>query len=354
MKRVATELPQRILLVRFGAMGDIVHSLPAAAALRKQLPSAQIDWVVEERWRPLLEPSESHFLDRVFAIDTFEIRKHPLSRASLGKVQTLIRELRERKYEVAIDLQGAIKSALICKLSGAPKIVGFSSPWLREQAAGFVYTNRAKSNATHIVDANMNLVSTLYGHRLSTTPRGTAEFPIPQGEPESLPKEIPTNTFAVLNPGAGWPNKQWPPESLSKLCDSLLSKYGMPSVLNCGPQEYVLGEHVRNGCQLGKPMIFTGNLPALIALLRKASLMVGPDTGTVHLAAALGIPTVGIYGPTDPARNGPYGPRAISLRAANSQTTHRRRTAPDGSMEAISPAMVLEAVAALLPKYLFL
>ncbi|HUR45962.1 MAG TPA: lipopolysaccharide heptosyltransferase I [Candidatus Saccharimonadales bacterium] len=350
MNRAAQELPQRILLVRFGAMGDIVHSLPAAAALRRQIPDAQIDWLVEERWRPLLEPGRTHFLDQVFSINTFEIRKHPLSRSSRNRVRTLLHALRERRYEVSVDLQGAVKSALVCKLSGAPQIIGFSAPWLREKIAGFVYTNRVNSTATHIVDANMDLVSTLYRNRLPISPRSPIEFPLSDGEPDSLPKEIPTSTFAVMNPGAGWRNKQWPLRSFSTLCDSLLSHHGMCTILNCGPQEYALGEQVRSGCEMAKPIIFTGSISALIALLRKASLMVGPDTGTMHLAAALGVPTIGIYGPTDPARNGPYGPRVTSLRAANLVTTHRRRTPPDGSMDAISPAMVLDEVAALLSR----
>src|SRR6185436_9499000 len=112
-------------------------------------------------WRPLLGPAKTHFLDKVFSIDTFELRKHPLSGASWTKLQTLVRALRERRYDVAIDLQGAIKSALVCKLSKAPQIIGFSPPWLREKAASLVYTSRFASTATHIVEANIELVSTL-------------------------------------------------------------------------------------------------------------------------------------------------------------------------------------------------
>jgi heptosyltransferase I len=351
MKYVAQKQPERILLVRFGAMGDIIHSLPAAAALRRHFPQARIDWLVEERWRPLLEPSQSYFLDEVLSVDTFELRNNLISRTTWGGIRDLVGRLRARKYEVAVDLQGAIKSALVCKLSGASTIVGFAPPWLREEVASLVYTQRVMSKAKHVVEANLELASTIFragNGSLSHTP---AEFPIPGGEPGTLPEELPTSGFAVVNPGAGWSNKQWPVKSLGALCDWLVARRGMTPVLNCGPQERDLCEQVQSACEIAQPLIFSGKIPALVALLRRSALMVGPDTGPLHLSAALGVPTVGIYGPTDPLRNGPYGRSVRSLRAPSAQTSHQHHLPPDGSMEAISPAMVISEIETLLSSH---
>lgn len=353
----------RILLVRFGAMGDIIHALPAAATLRRAYPNAQIDWLVETRWRALLEESHDHheagaLLDHVISLDTFALRNNIASRDSWRTLCAVVGQLRGQSYDVAVDLQGAIKSAIACKLSGARNIYGFTSPWLRETAGEIFYTRKVESRATHIVDANLDLAAAVIG-AASDERRGTeADFPLPSGDRNTLPLEIPRERYAVLNPGAGWRGKQWPAASFFVICDVLASHYQLSTVLNCGPGEQEQAEQVRRGCKQAQPIIFSGGIPALIALLRGARLMVGPDTGPLHLAAALGVPTVGIYGPTDPARNGPYGPNSPagirSLRTPEARTSHRRDAPPDGSMEAISPEMVIGAIDELLagqPKF---
>ncbi len=367
--------PLRILLVRFGAMGDIIHALPAAAALRAAYPAAQMDWLVETRWRALLEPSRDregvvHLIDHVVSLDTFALRRNLSSSDSWSTLCALVGQLRANHYDIAVDLQGAIKAAVACRLSGAPRVVGFSrnkgyarnggfaQPWLRESVAGVFYTREVESNARHIVDANLDLAGAVIAaiqltqavqpgspesKALDAPPRRVV-FPLPLGDTDQLPPEIPTSGFAVMNPGAGWRSKQWSNTSFAAVCDALVSQHDIPTVLNCGPGERGLSEQVLTACTTARPIIFCGDIPALIALLRRARLMIGPDTGPLHLAAALGVPTVGLYGPTDPERNGPYGPAVRSLRWPDAHTSYRHDEPSDGSMDAITPAMVLAAI----------
>ena len=389
-----SKLPLRILLVRFGAMGDIIHALPAAAALRLAYPHARLDWLVETRWRALLESGrdgtsrpavdgegavstrapqpESNDrslpvaapLDHVISLDTFALRRNFSSMDSWSTLCALVKQLRNARYDMAVDLQGAIKSALACKLSGAARVFGFArngdfaQPWLREQAASFFYTRDVESGARHIVDANLDLAEAVIAssHRTQAVQPGRPEsnafdapprrvvFPLPLGDTDLLPPEISTSGFAVMNPGAGWRSKQWSAASFAAVCDALISQRDIPTVLNCGPGERELSEQVQAACATARPIIFRGEIPALIALLRRARLMIGPDTGPLHLAAALGVPTVGLYGPTDPARNGPYGMSVHCLRVAEARTSYKHGEPPDGSMDAITPAMVLAAI----------
>lgn len=338
----------RILLVRFGAMGDIIHALPAAGAIRVAFPGAAIDWLVEPRWQGLLlgtRMGSRPLLDRVITLDTFALRKSVLSTTSRQTLRALVRQLRASRYDTAVDLQGAIKSALACKLSGASRILGFAAPWIREGAAGLLYSRSISSPARHIVEANLDLAAALTGQPAN---HADISFPLPEGDPAALPDNLPQQDFAVMNPGAGWRSKQWPPACFAAVCDELQLRHGLPTILNCGPGEQALAAQVRSGCQHAAPAVFSGEIPALIALLRHSRLMVGPDTGPLHLAAALGVPTVGIFGPTDPARNGPYGPAVRSLRAPGARTSHKHDADPDGSMQAITPAQVLAAVDELL------
>lgn len=340
----------RILLVRFGAMGDIVHSLPAAAALRRAFPQTRLDWLVEQRWSPLLSTAADMPLNEVIAVDTFALRRSLTSREGWSAVRSLIRRLRRNGYDIAVDLQGAIKSALACKLSGARQRYGLAAPWLRETAAGIFYTHKSASAATHIVDAYADLVVNISETAGGIKQNASVEFPLPQGNAAKLPAEIPQENLIVMNPGAGWPSKQWPAAHFALLCDEVASRLGGTVVLNCGPGERGLAEQVQRGCRHVRPILFSGDIPAMIALMHRARLMVGPDTGPLHLAAALGVPVIGIFGPTDPRRNGPYGPAVRALRAPGAKTSYHHDATPDGSMNAVSVEMVLAAMDELLAR----
>ena len=331
---------RRILIVRLGSMGDILHSLPVLASLPESFPEWEIDWLVESRWRPLLEGIPE--LSRIVDFDTLAWRRRPLAGESWRALRAAAKQLRERRYDCAIDLQASLKSATACYLSGAAEILGFETPWLKEPACGVFYTRRVAAPGTvHIVEANLALAAAL-----GAKP-GPVRFPLPPGDPASLPSDFPENGWAVINPGAGWRSKLWPTGSYARVCDALQRELSLPVVLNCGPGEEGLAQQVIRACGPARPQVYSGSVPGLIALLRRSRLMVGPDTGPVHLAAALGVPTVGLFGPTDPRRNGPYGPCRISLRPNGAMTSHRR-SASAAILEQIHPNQVLAAIYELL------
>ena len=321
-------------------MGDILHSLPVLASLKESFPNWELDWLVESRWRPLLEGIPQ--ISRIIELDTLAWRRQPFSLRTWNAFVIAIQALRERRYDCALDLQAALKSAAACYLSGAREIIGFDPPWRKEPACGVFYTRRVATSATHIVEANLALAAAL-GARA-----GPVHFPLPPGDPASLPSDLPRHGLAVINPGAGWQSKRWPAEGYAFVSDVLQQEFSMPVVLNCGPGEVELAEQVKRACRGSDPRVYSGNIPGLVALLRRSRLMVGPDTGPVHLAAALGVPTVGLFGPTDPARNGPYGSRHKSLRPENAPTSYQHSSAAAHVMEQIRPEQVVAAIHELL------
>lgn len=331
--------PKRVLIVRLGSMGDILHSLPVCSALKETFPDWEIDWLVERRWRELLVGNP--YLSNVIEVDTLLWRSQALSSRVWIAVRNTIRTLRERRYDYALDLQGAIKSAVFCSLSRAKEIIGFDKPWVREPACAALYNRRLRVNAVHIVEANLELAAAL-GAQVSNI-----RFPLPEGDATSLPP-ITSAPFAVLNPGAGWRSKCWPPDYYAALSDALLNQFSMQAVINCGPGEEALAHDLRKHCRVANPVTYIGNLTGLIALLRRSRLMVGPDTGPLHLAAALGVATVGLFGPTDPVRNGPYGKLHRSLRAEGAATSYRHSPEEASVMRSIHPEQVVEAIRELL------
>jgi heptosyltransferase-1 len=331
---------KHVLLVRLGSMGDVLHGLPTLATLKQNFPAWKIDWLVEWRWSELLHGNP--YLARVIEFDTLSWRRDPFSTATLKEFREAVSHLREESYDYAVDLQGAVKSAVACRLSGAAQVIGLDRPWLREPVASVLYSRRVPCNAAHIVEANLALAAAL-GAR-----QAAIEFPLPSGDDNALPLELRADELAVINPGAGWAAKRWPTSSYAQVCDDLDEHFGIPVIINCGPGESTPAEEVRAKCRRAQPRIFSGSVAGLIALLRRARLMIGPDTGPLHLAAALGVPTVAMYGPTDPRRNGPYGNAHRTLRSEHAVTSHRRSRKPSGQMEQIRPSHVMEAARELL------
>jgi len=302
----------RILVVRLGAMGDILHTLPAVAALKQNHPNADLTWLVEPQWTPLLEGNP--FVDRVIQF----------RRRNLRGLLESIRELRTHSYDLAIDFQGLLKSAIPARAAGPPRLYGFHESQLRERAAGLFYTHKITSTSMHIVDRNLDLAL--------ATGRGaeSAErlFSLPAGRPEG---DLPTGDFVLASPLAGWQSKQWPMEHYQELGERLKKELGLPLILNGPPDS-------------GMP--HRCDLAGLIHATRRAAAVIGVDSGPMHLAAALGKPGVAIFGPTDPARNGPYGTSMRVLRAPGANTTYKRGAEIDHSMRSITPTQVFESLLA--------
>jgi heptosyltransferase-1 len=345
---------QRLLIVRLSAMGDIIHTLPAATALRQALPEAIIGWIVEERWAELLctlraprsgpRSPQRPLVDRIHTVSTAKWRAALLSNQTWEQIAAGLSELRAVRYQVGVDFQGAVRSALLTRWSGAPVVYGVAQP--RENAASMLYTRQVIARGTHIVEQNFSLAEAIAGGSLQMPP---VEFPYHEAAEEECDHRLRDHAihdFALLNPGAGWGAKQWPAERYGYVARRL-AEDGLRSVINFGPGEegLVRAVEVASG---GAAEGITCSLTQLIALTRRARLFIGGDTGPMHLAAALRIPVVGIFGPTNPARNGPFGTRSMVLRNPSSPTTHARQARPDEGLLEISSEEVVAAARTLL------
>ncbi|HET7695595.1 MAG TPA: glycosyltransferase family 9 protein [Vicinamibacterales bacterium] len=279
------------LIVRLGALGDVVHTIPAAAALRRAFPTAHIDWLVDARHRPIVE--------LVTAVD----RAIALERATLPGWSAVIRTLRQVPYDVAIDLQGLLKSAVLARASGAPRVVGFSIWHLREKTARPFYSDAHEAEGGHVIAKNLRLLRAVGVEDESITfPLGD----VPSPALEALRHRIGPRPFALINAGAAWPNKRWPPERFGQLAAFLREACGLEPVVLWGPGEEALAARVTAGSSGTAVEAPRTGVVDLVALARAASLVVSGDTGPLHIAAAVGTPTVSLFGPTDPDRNGPF------------------------------------------------
>ncbi len=323
---------EQFLVVRLGSLGDIVHTLPAVAALRDAYPGARLGWLVERKWAAILEANPE--LDEVI----------PLDRGSWRAVASRVRQLRAARYTCAIDFQGLYKSAILAFLSGAGRRIGFDSGSAREGGATIFYTQRVSSPDAHIVEENLGLAEAC-GAR-----RGACRFPlrIPEEAEVEVDRRLAASglaEFFVVSPGGGWRSKCWPPERYGELCRELERRHGWRAVVNHGPGERELADAVCRAAVPALPVVLSTNLPQLMALVKRAKCVVAGDTGPLHLAAALGTPVIGLYGPTDPKRNGPYNTADMVVRNASpAETTYKRGNTYSPAMLAITVEQVTSAV----------
>jgi len=344
----------RLLIVRLSAMGDVIHTLPAAQALREVFPNAMIGWLIEERWAALLcaagaarrgpRSPQRPLVDSVHTVNLPGWKKSLLTISTVQAIAKLWNDVRAVRYQVAIDLQGAIRSAVLARWSGAPVIYGAAEP--RESPASLWYTRPVITHGTHVIDQNLSVVEAVAQRKLKV-PRVQLPHDVEaELRMDQRLAQAGMGDFAILNPGAGWGAKRWPAQRYGQVAKAL-AHHGLRTILNCGPGEDDLAREAEAASE-GAAHAMKCSISELIALTRRAKLFVGGDTGPLHLAAALQVPVVAIFGPTDPARNGPYGTQSIVLRNPESPTTHARRTAPDEGMLEISPEAVVDAARSLL------
>lgn len=293
-----------ILIVRLGALGDIVHAIPAAAAIRTAMPGARIDWIVDGRHSPVLE--------LVTAIDQI-VHIHGRGVAAWSDA---VRRLRATPYDVALDLQGLMKSAVLARASGASRVAGFSIWHLREKGARPFYSetdadvrrvqpraDQAGAPTEHVIRKNLNLL------RVLGIETDRIEFPIarvPSSVAETLREQFAAQKFALINPGAAWPNKRWPADRFGAVAAFLREVRELRSIVLWGPGEESLAEEVVAASGGAAALAPPTSIHDICEVARLADLMISGDTGPLHIAAAVGTPTVAIFGPTDPARNGPW------------------------------------------------
>lgn len=357
----------RLLVVRLGAMGDILHALPAVTALRLAHPDWQIGWVVEPRWQALLEAGSKGtrkqgsekaknvhdpaqpLVDRVHFAPVKDWARRPLSPQTAREILALRRELRTAKYDVVIDFQGAVRSAAIARMAGARRVIGEASP--REGAARWLFSERVRTRGVHVIDQDVEVAAAIAGDALEPVqpllPVDAAAkswcdaLLAPEGG-----RPVALRPVALITPGAGWGAKRWPTDRYAAVARGLIDR-GMHVLVNAGPGEETLAAEIQLATS-GAAVPVSATLDQLIALTRRIALCIAGDTGPLHLACALGQPVVGIYGPTDPERNGPYGTRFIVLRSPFSRRDHTRRSVPELGLLTILPDEVLRAVDSLL------
>ena len=328
-------------------MGDVIHALPAVGALRAAFPEATIGWVIEERWAELLctlptarsgpRSSQRPLVDKVHTVNLKAWRRSLYSPQTWEQAAAAISELRGVRYQLAVDLQGAARSALLARWSGAPVIYGARQA--RENIASMFYTRQVATTGEHVIEQNMSLAEAVIGRTWQKLPAQLPHDETAEKDCERRLAEMNIRDFALLNPGAGWGAKQWPAERYGTVAGEL-AQDGLTSLVNFGPGEADLARKVE-AVSHGAAKPISCSLTQLIALTRRAKLFIGGDTGPLHLAAALNIPVVGIYGPTNPARNGPFGTRSIVLRSPASITSHKRHhTTEEGLLEIASPQVV--------------
>ena len=309
-----------VLIVRLGALGDIVHAMPAAAALRAAWPDARIDWLVDRKHRAIV--------DLVTSLD----RTIPLERPTLGEWIDTVRTLRLRRYDWAVDFQGLLKSAVLARASGATRVAGFSTRYLREKSARPFYTCTGGAGTTaedrnprdrHVVRKNLRLLRAL------GVDDERIDFPLAAVESAAVASIRATagggGSFALINPGAAWPNKRWPAERFGQVAAFLRDVRQLPSFVLWGPGEQPLAQAVADASAGAARLCPATTLADILALCRTAALMVSGDTGPLHIATAAGTPTVSLFGPTDPCRNGPWAAADLSVSRFESCRCHYRR-----------------------------
>jgi lipopolysaccharide heptosyltransferase I len=327
----------KILIVRLSALGDIVHALPVLAAIKKAMPEAQVDWLVEENYASILSiASGLHRRIIVRARRSFET-PDAISFGGIRGYHAAASYLWNQDYDVALDLQGLIKSSMWARISFADRVVGFDAPNLREPQAAFLYSEtvtpagdqasrpagRQANTGQHVVHKNLSILSAL---EINTT---AVAMPLaPQASVETttaIAKAGGARGFVLLNPGAAWPNKRWPPEHFGAVAAALLERSGLRSLITWGPSERDLAETVARASSGAATLAPATSVPDLAVLMRDAALVVSGDTGPLHIAAAMGTPLVGLYGPTWPERNGPWHPEDVVISRADVCVCHHKR-----------------------------
>ncbi len=326
-------------------MGDILHSLPAITALRRLHPDWHLGWAVEPQWTGLFRAADAApgspgmpLVDALHIVPAKRWARSPFRLQTLREIRRVRRELRAAKYDVALDLQGAVRSALVARSARPARLIGEAVP--REPLARWLFEERVATRGVHVIEQSIEVAQAL------------AHEPLPSLQP-LLPSDEASTAYAsrlpqrlvLLSPGAGWGAKRWPAARYGEVALRLAAR-GYSVAVNTGPAERALASEISAVCD--SVIELSPSLSELIALTRRAALVIAGDTGPLHLACALNRPVVGIFGPTDPARNGPYGVPFRVLRHPESKRDHTRHSEPEAGLLTITPEAVTAAALELL------
>ncbi len=333
-------------------MGDVLHAMPAVAAMRLRHPEWWIGWAIEPRWRPLLEGNcatrpTMPLVNRIHNVPTRSWNQRPFSQHTAQEIWRLRRELQAERYDLCVDMQGLLRSAMVGWLAAASSFDGSAAP--RETPARWFYDRRIRTEAAHVIDRACELLG-----RAIEEPLLAAPVPLPVDEAAERwcdgflagVRSSGTEGVAFLAPTAGWGSKRWPVERYGALA-VVLARAGIVPLINVAAKnDPVAAAVVLASGGVAQPADCT--VAQLIALLRRVSIVVAGDTGPLHMAAALGRPVVGLFGPTDPRRTGPYGTRSQVIRHPSSHDDRRRSSLPDAGLALITVEEVASAAFRLL------
>jgi len=300
---------KKILVIKMSSLGDVMHTLPAVRTLRANHPGASITWLVEEQYKDLLYNNPD--VDEIIVTRTRRWRKN-WNLKTWREIRDTVQRLRQSRFDVALDLQGLLKTGVIAWLSGAPKRIGFHRKNCREPINALFTNKRASfvNQGSHVVDIYLNLIKLLGGNQKITQPHA---LQVPEEKASAVnaffreQPELSAKPIAAINAGAGFATKQWKLDRFAKLADQISKELGFSILLAWGPGEKAMAEQIAGEMKERSWIAPPTTIQESIALFRHIALLVSCDSGPLHLAAAMGIPTVSIFGPTDPARNGPYG-----------------------------------------------
>ena len=337
----------RILIVKLGSIGDIVHTLPALAAIRAGLPHAEISWVAERASIEILR--DNPLLDRLIEVDTKALRRGLMSGETLRAPRQQLRRLRASAFDVALDFQGLLKSASIARLSGARRVFGYTREGLREPASALLLSKKVHvPKQTHVIFKAIALAESALNLAVPKSP-DELSFPIQTNNEHRLEAQQVVDCsadYAILNPGGGWPTKLWAPEKFGALADALWKTLGLQSVVTYGPGDEELANAVQSAASSSVVRLANVSLKGFYELASSAKIYVGGDTGPTHIAVAAGTPIVGLFGPTEWWRNGSPRPEDICVERndIDCRVDCHRRSCSNWICMDISVERVLEAV----------
>ncbi len=339
--------PRSICILRLSSIGDVIHTLPVAGLIRQKFPHARITWVAEKSMAPLLKNHPA--IDQLLLVDSRSWRRRIFTPAVWKEIASFLRYLRAQHFDVALDFQGLFKSAVLARITGAARRIGMGRED-RKESWSSIFLNELNSQThqrRHIIEKNLALLESL-GISAGNEPLNFHIYPEEEAVHyvENELQKLELDHFVLVNPGGGWITKQWAVDKFAQLIDLIYNDLHIPALILWGPGEKHMADKIARKCISPALISFSTNLAELVALTRRTRLMVSGDTGPLHLASALGVPVVGIYGPTDPLRNGPWNPQDSSCTIHYECSPCYQRTCPIGvqCLKKLDVGPVLDAV----------
>lgn len=344
----------RVLIIKTSALGDIVHALPVLDFLHKAAPGIEIDWVVEERFADIL--SGNPLISQLFTVDTKKWRRSLLSPSTWRAIFSLKSQLIARHYSIAFDIQGNIKSGLITKYSGCSRRYGFDEDAVREAANLRFTTNQVPLRKLdyHVTDRSLRVVTVPFGKDYAGMQLATdiATSAADDQAAEFFLSTLLDGLVFLFHPGTTWKTKLWDEKGWVGLGKELIELFPDATIIVSwgGEQEKRVAEAIANGIGRQTKLLPQLSIKEFTAVIKKVDLMFGGDTGPIHIAAAVGTPTVSFYRATDGSRNGPRGDihRTVQSSLSCTKCLHRECDKDASCRESITVKDMLAAALTLL------